>query len=441
VRQTGAVTTLADRIDEALAAARRRYADRRPKTRELHAEAVGLLPGGNTRTVLYHPPFPVRITKAWDGCLEDVDAHVYVDLLGNFSAGLYGHSQPVITEAVRNALDQGIGPGAHTAHEVALADAVCDRFPTIGRVRFTNSGTEANLMALSAARAFTGRERIVAFRGGYHGGLLTFPCEASPVNAPYNVVLCSYNDAERARRLVEQHADTLAAVLVEPMLGAGGCIPGEPEFLHTLRSATREAGALLIFDEVMTSRIGGHGMQPRLDIGADLTTLGKYLGGGFSFGAFGGRADVMAIFDPSSPTALPHAGTFNNNRASMVAGHAGLTEVYTPDVAERHTARGDALRERLNDAFGRSGTPFQVTGLGTLMNIHATTAPIRRIDDLAGADERLRELLFLDLLDRGYYIAARGYLALSLAVTDDQLDGFVAAVDAAARRISDDLSA
>jgi glutamate-1-semialdehyde 2,1-aminomutase len=318
---------------------------------------------------------------------------------------------------------------------------VCDRFPTMERVRFTNSGTEANLMALSAARAFTGRERIIAFRGGYHGGLLTFPSEASPVNAPYDVALCSYNDTEQARRLVEQHADTLAAVLVEPMLGAGGCIPGEPEFLHTLRSATREAGALLIFDEVMTSRIGGHGMQQRLDVGADLTTLGKYLGGGFSFGAFGGRADVMAIFDPSSPTALPHAGTFNNNRASMVAGHAGLTEVYTPDVAERHTARGDALRDRLNDVLGRSGTPFQVTGLGTLMNIHATTAPIRRIDDLAGADERLRELLFLDLLDRGYYIAARGYLALSLAVTDDQLDGFVAAVDTAARRISDDLAA
>ena len=180
-------------------------------------------------------------------------------------------------------------------------------------------------------------------------------------------------------------------------------------------------------------------MQPRLDIGADLTTLGKYLGGGFSFGAFGGRANVMAIFDPSSPTALPHAGTFNNNRASMVAGHAGLTQVYTPDVAKRHTARGDALRVRLNDALGRSGTPFQVTGLGTLMNIHATTARIRRIDDLADADERLRELLFLDLLDHGYYIAARGYLALSLAVTDDQLDGFVAAVDAAARRISDAL--
>ncbi len=433
------MTTRTDQIDEALAAARRRFVERRPRTRELHTDAVGVLPGGNTRTVLFHRPFPIRVSRASGSRLEDVDGHEYVDLLGNFSAGLFGHSDPVIAEAVTGALSEGIRPGAHTPHEVALARAVCDRFPTIERVRFTNSGTEANLMALSAARAYTGRERVLAIRGGYHGGLLTFPYEASPVNAPYDVVLCPYNDAVQARALVEQHADSLAAVLVEPMLGAGGCIPGEPEFLHALRSATRDTGALLIFDEVMTSRIGRHGMQPRLDISADLTTLGKYIGGGFSFGAFGGRAEVMAIFDPSSPNALPHAGTFNNNRASMAAGHAGLTQVYPPDVAEQHTARGDALRDRLNDAFGRSSAPYQVTGLGTLMNIHATTAPIRDVEDLAGADERLRELLFLDLLDRGYYIAGRGYLALSLAVTDDQLHGFVAAVDEAASRISHDL--
>ena len=435
MRQTDRVTTT-DRIDEALAATRQHYVDRRPKTRALHEEAVGLLPGGNTRTVLYHPPFPIRVSRAESSRLVDVDGHEYVDLLGNFSAGLYGHSDPAIADAVTGALREGIGPGAHTAREVAMARAVCDRFPTIERVRFTNSGTEANLMALSAARAYTGRDRILAFRGGYHGGLLTFPYDPSPVNAPYDVVLGTYNDAEQAAKLVEQHADTLAAVLVEPMLGAGGCIPGEPEFLQALRSACDATGALLILDEVMTSRIGRGGIQPLLGIDADLTTLGKYLGGGFSFGAFGGRADVMAVFDPSSPAPLPHAGTFNNNLASMVAGHAGLTRVYTPDVAEWHTARGDALRDRLNDVFGRASAPYQVTGLGTLMNIHATTAPIRRVEDLTGADERLRELLFLALLDRGYYIAGRGYLALSLAVTDEQLDGFLAAVaDAVVREI------
>jgi glutamate-1-semialdehyde 2,1-aminomutase len=418
-----------DAIDVALDAAEHRYVDRRPRTRELHDAAAAVLPGGNTRTVLYHPPFPVRIATAWDGCLEDVDGHRYVDLLGNFSAGLYGHSQPAIAEAVTAALAHGIGPGAHTAHEVAMAEAICDRFPTIERVRFTNSGTEANLMALSAARVVTGRDRVLVFRGGYHGGLLTFPAEASPVNAPYDVMLAPYNDAAAATRLVERQADAVAAVLVEPMLGAGGCIPGDPAFLRTLRDVTQATGALLVFDEVMTSRIGPHGMQDRLGISADLTTLGKYLGGGFSFGAFGGRADVMAVFDPGRPDALPHAGTFNNNLASMVAGRVGLTEIYPPEVAERHTARGDRLRQRLNDVIDRSGTPLHVTGAGSLLNLHATSAPIRRIEDLARSDERLKRLLFLDLLEAGYYIAARGYVALSLAVTDEQLDGFVAAVE------------
>ncbi len=420
---------MSDRIDEALAAAERRYAERRPRTRELHERARNALPGGNTRTVLYHEPFPIRVVSAWDGCLRDADGHEYVDLLGNFSAGLFGHANPAITEAVTTAMADGVGPGAHTTAEISMAEAICERFPTIERVRFTNSGTEANLMALSAARTITGRDRVLVFRGGYHGGLLTFPYEPSPVNAPYDVIVAPYNDAAAARHILEEQANTVAAVLVEPMLGAGGCIPGEPEFLRTLRQATTEIGALLIADEVMTSRIGPHGMQHQLGIAADITTLGKYLGGGFSFGAFGGRADVMAVFDPDRSDALPHAGTFNNNLASMAAGRVGLTTVYPPEVATQHTARGDALRERLAEAFRRTGAPYQVTGVGSLMNIHATTAPIRGVDDLATADARLRQLLFLDLLETGYYIAARGYLALSLAVTDVQLDGLVRAVE------------
>ena len=178
----------------------------------------------------------------------------------------------------------------------------------------------------------------------------------------------------------------------------------------------------------MTSRTGPGGLQGRLGITPDLTTLGKYIGGGSSFGAFGGRADVMALFDPARPGALPHAGTFNNNVASMAAGHAGLTKVYPPEVAERHTARGDALREELAQTFRAAGAPFQVTGVGSLLAVHATAAPVRTRGDLSRSDPRLLELLFLDLLELGYYIAPRGYLALSLALTSGQLAGFVAAV-------------
>ncbi|HYS33275.1 MAG TPA: aminotransferase class III-fold pyridoxal phosphate-dependent enzyme [Streptosporangiaceae bacterium] len=415
-------------VTAAVAQARERFAGRRPLTAALHDRAQAFLPGGNTRSVLYHRPFPLRIARAWDAMLEDVDGYQYVDLLGEYSAGLYGHSNQVVLEAMVDALREGVSRGAHTRYEVDLAEAVCARFASIERVRFTNSGTEANLMALSAARAFTGRDRVLAFRGGYHGGLLSFTTGQSPVNAPYDVLLAEYNDTAGTRALLGEHAGALACVLVEPMLGSGGCLPGDPEFLATLRETTRQAGALLIFDEVMTSRTGAGGLQGRLGISPDLTTLGKYIGGGSSFGAFGGRGDVMAQFDPARAGALPHAGTFNNNVASMAAGHAGLTKVYPPQVAERHTATGDALREELGRTFRAAGAPLSATGVGSLLAIHATTRPVRSTRDLAGSDPKLLELLFLDLLERGYYIAPRGYLALSLALTANQLAGFVRAV-------------
>src|SRR5215831_5846061 len=422
------VVTGSGAVSAAVEGARARYAARRPRTLALHDRAQAFLPGGNTRSVLYHPPFPLRIARAWDAVLEDVDGHQYTDLLGEYSAGLYGHSNPVVSKAMTDALHEGISRGAHTRYEVDLAEAVCARFASIERVRFTNSGTEANLMALSAARAFTGRDRVLVFRGGYHGGLLTFAAGPSLVNAPYDVLLAGYNDTAAAQALLGEHAATVACVLVEPMLGASGCLPGDPAFLSGLRETTRQTGALLIFDEVMTSRTGSGGLQARLGIRPDVTTLGKYIGGGSSFGAFGGRAEVMELFDPARPGALPHAGTFNNNVISMAAGHAGLTQVYPPEVAERHTARGDGLRGELAQVFRAAGAPYQVTGVGSLLAVHPTTAPVRSPADLSGSDPRLLELLFLDLLEQGYYIAPRGYMALSLALTSGQLAGFVEAV-------------
>ena len=230
-----ATRTQSDAVGEAVAEARAGYAARRPVTSALHDRAQEFLPGGNTRSVLYHQPFPLRIARAWDAVLEDVDGHQYVDLLGEYSAGLYGHSNPVVIEAMVSALREGVSRGAHTRYEVDLAEAVCARFASIERIRFTNSGTEANLMALSAARAFTGRDQVLVFRGGYHGGLLSFTAGRSPVNAPYDVLLGEYNDAPGARELLRGHAGTVACALVEPMLGSGGCIPGERDLLSALR--------------------------------------------------------------------------------------------------------------------------------------------------------------------------------------------------------------
>jgi glutamate-1-semialdehyde 2,1-aminomutase len=413
-------------LDTALTEARERYVAQRPVGAAMHAEAREVMPGGNTRTVLYHPPFPMRISRGHAQRVIDVDGHEYVDMLGEYTAGLYGHSQKVILDAVRAALDNGISLAGHNVYEARLAREIVDRFPALELVRFTNSGTEANLMAIALARVVTGRPGIAVMRGGYHGGLLYFGGGGSPVNAPYDAIVLDYNDVEGARGSIREHADRLAAVVVEPVLGSGGVIPATREFLQTLQEEARAHGVLLILDEVMTSRLSPSGAAPLFGLTPDLLTLGKYLGGGLSFGAFGGRADLMGRFDPSQPGALPHAGTFNNNVLSMAAGLAGLTQVLDDARLEALNARGDRLREQLNAVMAPHG--WVATGMGSMVGFHPVSGPVRSPADLADADDRRRELLFLDLLERGFYVAPRGFIALSIEVTDDDVDEFVAAV-------------
>jgi glutamate-1-semialdehyde 2,1-aminomutase len=413
-----------------VAAAERRYVDRNPESRRLHEERAAVMPGGNTRSVIHVPPFPLTIVRGEGARLIDADGHEYVDFLGEYTAGLYGHSHPVILEAIRTALDDGIVLGAPNRYETVLATALCERFPSLELVRFCNSGTEANLLALSLARVATGRPAIMVFEGGYHGGVFFFASAGgSPINAPFPFVVAQYNDAEGAARLIAQHAHELAAVIVEPLQGSGGVIPGEHEFLRALREATAAHDVLLVFDEVMTSRLSTGGLQQVVGVTPDLTTLGKYLGGGLAFGAFGGRADLMRRFDPARADALPHAGTFNNAVLTMAAGAAGLTKVYTASEVERLNGLGDRLRDRLNAFAERDDLPFLATGYGSMVGLHFTDAPVRRITDLPNTAE-LRALLHLYLLERGYSFARRGFIALSLPLEEPDIDGFAAAVEA-----------
>ena len=415
---------LADAHAEAVA----RFAAENPRSRERHDAACAVMPGGNTRTVLYYDPFPLMMVSG-EGCrLTDADGHTYIDFLGEFTAGLYGHSDPVIAAAIREALENGLNLGGHGPLEAEFAALVKSRFPSMELLRFTNSGTEANVLALALAKHATGRPEVMVFGSAYHGATLTFQPGGSPVNIPHDYVVARYNEVEETRALIRAHAGTLAAVIVEPMLGGGGCLPGDPEFLKMLREETGKAGAILVFDEVMTSRLGPGGRQGELGIRPDLTTLGKYIGGGMSFGAFGGRADLMAHFDPSSTNALPHAGTFNNNVLTMAAGLVGLSRRYTPEAAQALNARGDALRERLNAIFLDRELAMCVTGIGSLMNIHPVAATPRAPSDLVAVDRQMRDLVFFDLLADGIYTARRGLMALSLPITDEEIEILVSSV-------------
>jgi glutamate-1-semialdehyde 2,1-aminomutase len=424
-------TTHAVNIDikAALTEAEEQYRARNPQSFARHREACAVMPGGNTRSAIHVDPFPLTIVRGEGSRLWDLDGHEYVDFLSEFTAGIYGHSHPVIRYAIEAALDHGLNFGARNTIEAQFAAAICARFPSVELVRFTNSGTEANLMAVSAACAITGRPKILVFSGGYHGGVFYFRGHGSPLNAPFDYLLGRYNDLATVEEVVGPHRAELAAILVEPMQGTTGCIPAERAFLAGLRALADETGALLIFDEVMTSRLAPGGLQEAHGILADLTTLGKYIGGGMSFGAFGGRADLMARFDPRRPDAFQHAGTFNNNVLTMSAGLAGLTEIYTPERARALNGFGDLLRERLNGIARRHGLAMQFTGLGSMLSVHMTDRPIRSQQDAERGNASLRDLFWFDLTARGIWFAKRGMFALSIALDEADSDKLADTID------------
>lgn len=417
-------------LDAALAEAESRYTAANPASLARHEAARNALPGGNTRTVLHYSPFPLAWSKGEGAILTDLDGHAYVDYLGEYSAGLYGHSNPKIQAALKKAIDDGTVLGGPNVYEAELAGILKSRFPSLQSLRFCNSGTEANVFALMTAQAHTGRKKIMVFDGGYHGGVLYFGHGGIPINLPLDWVIAPYNDVEGTLDLIRHHGNELAAILVEPMLGSGGCLPARKDFLGALRQAASELDIILIFDEVMTSRLSSGGLQAALGVTPDMTTLGKYLGGGSSFGAFGGRADIMDHYNPEKPGYWPHAGTFNNNVLSMAAGLTGLRDIYTPEAAVALNAKGDRLRDGLNALGEKHGVALSSTGCGSFVGIHFTKDVVNR--PVHGSDEeevlhgKLHKLMHLDFIAAGLFFARRGYMALSLALTDADIDRFIA---------------
>ncbi|MEM9746489.1 MAG: aminotransferase class III-fold pyridoxal phosphate-dependent enzyme [Actinomycetota bacterium] len=401
-------------LDALVAAAHRNYRDRRPRSAAADERARRVLPGGNTRSVLDFRPFPFRVATASAAEIADIDGLTYVDLCGNFTAGLLGHTPSSVRDAVIESLDGGWTVGATHEREIELAELVCGRFESIEQVRFTNSGTEANLMAIGTALHVTGRVGVGVFDRGYHGGVLAFGNERSgphhALNVPHRFHVAEFDSTDGLDELFA-YAD-LGCVLVEAVQGSGGCRPASPEFLHELRRRCDDHGVVLILDEVMTSRLAPGGAQERYDVRADMTTLGKYLGGGMSFGAFGGRRDLMAAFDPSAGGSLTQAGTFNNTVVSMAAAIATLRHELDDERLADVNDRGDRLRTELDAVLAGSVLPMWVTGLGSMLCVHA-------------ADDRLVDLWFHAAVDRGLFVARRGFMALSMEVGDDHVDSLV----------------
>jgi glutamate-1-semialdehyde 2,1-aminomutase len=408
-------------LNQAILDARSRYTALNPLSQAADKDAERYFPGGNTRTVLHYDPFPLTMVGGEGAEIDDLDGHRYVDFVGEFSAGLFGHSNEIIKSAINTALNDGFVMGAPTKYERELAGLLCDRFSSIDKIRFCNSGTEANLMALTTSRIVTGRDKVLAFNDAYHGGVIKFLGGPSAFNVPFDFVLANYNDTDGTAELIDQIGDELAAVIIEPVLGAGGNILADKAFLEMLSQKTTDVGALLIFDEVKTARLGAAGVQGMAGIEPDMTTLGKFIAGGLPTGAFGGSAEIMDRFNPRLKGALAHPGTFNNNVCSMAAGSAAMGQIYTPQRAADFFDQSEVFRHSLNDLFVAKDVAMYANGLGSMIALHFSREVTKTPSDITTGCRALRPLLHMEMLLEGVSVCGRGDMFLSLPMDERHL--------------------
>jgi glutamate-1-semialdehyde 2,1-aminomutase len=403
----------------------RAYTAYTPRAAALLARASQFLPGGDTRQQAFVLPHPPSLASGRGPRVIDVDGNELIDLTNAWSALVLGHAHPDVVDAVARQASMGT---LHTFPHPLLGEhaaLLVDRFPSIELVRYANSGTEANLLAVAAARAVTGRPALVLVEGGYHssydvaelGGSAPPDAAAAAAAATIRIPL---DDVDAARTVFAEQGHRIAATLVEPMLGPAGMRPASPEFLTALRQLTREHGALLIFDEVITARLSTGGLQQLVGVEPDLTTLGKVIGGGLPLAAVGGAAAVMRRFAPTEANRLRHSGTFTANPLALAAGRAALG-LMTADLLTELNGTGDDLRRRLEEVTARRGVKVTVSGMGSLLNLHA---PVEGRDDA-----ELLRCIFLALYVRGVLVAPRGFIALSAATDETDLAAVVDAFD------------
>ena len=417
----------------------------------LYKRALEVMPGGNSRHTIFFPPHPLYAARAAGARVWDVDGVERIDCINNYSSLIHGHNHPEIVAAIREQAGLVTSIAMPTEREIELAEIVCERLPGVERIRFANSGTEGVMFAIKAARAFTGRPKIAKIEGAYHGSDGTAGISVSPdpaqwgdPDAPASVapagtgpgtaadtVILPMNRVEAARAILRAHGDTLAGVIVDPMVKNLGYAAATPEYLAMLREETRSLGALLIFDEVYSLRLGFHGAQGATGVIPDLTAMGKIIGGGLPIGAVGGKAGIMdELFDPRGSAKLAHGGTFNANPLTMAAGVAAM-RLFDEAAFDRLSILGDRLRSGLREALKIAGSPGMVGGATSMISLFHLEAEIVTYRDIAAAmaanPDALRrgDLFFRGMLDRGYIMAPHGFFVLSTPMTEADIDRLI----------------
>lgn len=446
------------------------YAEQTPRSKSWIEQAKKVMPGGITANIKHFAPYPIVMKKGCGAFITDVDNHQYVDYLLAYGALMLGHGHPEVKQAIDEMFaDSGtLLFGAPHPLEVTFGHEIQQLYPSMERLRYTNSGTEATLLAMRIAQAYTNKKRIAKFEGHYHGGyndvlysVSPTLSEAGPADAPIPVkeskgmhvtdgeepLILPFNNLTACERLLRAQQDSIAAVMIEPL--QGGFIPATDTFIAGLRELTEELGIVLIFDEVKTGfRIRLGGAQEWYGVSPDLTTLGKVIGAGFPFGIVGGRKDIMEVtspttgsdvFDQSQSTfsrakdVVFHSGTYNGHPLILAAG------LKTVDVLKRDIkdvfARTDMLKDELEALFVRKGVPMKAVGIGSIFSVVLTEEDIFNYRDLQASDLQTRKLIDLHLLNEGIYTKPLNRYSLSTAHTEREVERTISAYDRVLSRL------
>ncbi len=421
------------------------------RSAELYARAIKTLPGGVSRNTVLRKPHPSYAAHA-SGCrVTDIEGVERLDFANNMASLIHGHADPDIVAAVTEQMQRGSAFTMATEIEVEYAEHLCSRSESLEQLRFVNSGTEAVMGMLKAARAFTGRPKIAKVEGAYHG-LYDFaevsqtanpsnwgdPDAPSSVPVAYgtptsvleSVIVIPFNNPEKALALLDKHKDEIACVILDPMPHRVGLVPADPAYVQALREWTVDHGALLVFDEVITFRTEYGGFQERYQVRPDLTALGKAIGGGFPVGAIAGRADVMEVMNPLAPdTRFPHSGTFSANPITMTAGLTAMRK-FDRDAVERLNSLSLRAVEGIRAALAATGVPGCVTGIGSFFRLHFKNEPPanRREAYRTKEEDRCLAVMLDHLFDAGFLMINTCSATLSTPMGEEEIDAFVAAV-------------